>query len=38
LSKNYKLSKDAKEDLRRIYVYGNKHWGEQQADGFKHEG
>ncbi len=29
---NYKLTEDAKEDLRRIYRYGNKEFGEAQAD------
>lgn len=29
---NYKLTEDAKEDLRRIYRYGVKEFGEAQAD------
>ena len=29
---NYKLTEDAKEDLRRIYRYGVKAFGEAQAD------
>ena len=29
---NYKLLLEAKEDLRRIYQYGFKNWGEEQAD------
>ena len=29
---NYKLTEDAKEDLRRIYKYGVKEFGETQAD------
>lgn len=29
---SYKLSVEAKEDLRRIYNYGFKNWGEKQAD------
>ncbi|MDX2503998.1 MAG: type II toxin-antitoxin system RelE/ParE family toxin [Gammaproteobacteria bacterium] len=29
---SYKLSLEAKEDLRRIYYYGFKNWGEEQAD------
>ena len=29
---NYKLSLEAKEDLRRIYLYGFENWGEVQAD------
>ena len=29
---NYKISLEAKEDLRRIYHYGLKNWGEEQAD------
>ena len=32
MSKNYKLSNDAKEDLRRIYAYGFNLWGVEQAD------
>ena len=28
----YKLSKEAKEDLQRIYQYGFEHFGEEQAD------
>ena len=28
----YKLSSEAKEDLRRIYFYGLEKWGEEQAD------
>jgi len=28
----YRLSKAAKEDLRRIYTYGFKTWGEAAAD------
>jgi toxin ParE1/3/4 len=28
----YKLSANAKEDLRRIYIFGFKSFGEQQAD------
>ncbi len=29
---NYKLTEDAKEDLRRIYRYGVKNFGEAKAD------
>ena len=29
---SYKLTEDAKEDLRRIYQYGLKKFGEAQAD------
>ena len=29
---NYKLTEDAKDDLRRIYWYGVKKFGEVQAD------
>ncbi|MDX1451641.1 MAG: type II toxin-antitoxin system RelE/ParE family toxin [Oleiphilaceae bacterium] len=29
---NYQLSLSAKEDLRRIYSYGYRHFGEEQAD------
>jgi len=29
---NYKLTEDAKNDLRRIYRYGVKEFGEAQAD------
>jgi toxin ParE1/3/4 len=29
---NYRLAKAAKDDLRRIYVYGFKKWGEAAAD------
>ena len=29
---NYKLTEDAKDDLRRIYRYGVKEFGEAQAD------
>lgn len=29
---SYKLCVEAKEDLRRIYNYGFKNWGEKQAD------
>ncbi len=32
MKKSYKLSLEAKEDLRRIYHYGFNHWGEEQAD------
>lgn len=32
MMENYKLSLEAKEDLRRIYRYGFEHWGEEQAD------
>jgi toxin ParE1/3/4 len=32
MPKSYKLSLEAKEDLRRIYRYGFEHWGEDQAD------
>ena len=32
MKENYKLSLEAKEDLRRIYYYGLKNWGEKQAD------
>ena len=32
MPKSYKLSYEAKEDLRRIYHYGLKNWGEEQAD------
>jgi len=32
VKKSYKLSLEAKEDLRRIYSYGFKNWGEEQAD------
>jgi len=28
----YRLSEEAKEDLRRIYIYGFNEFGEQQAD------
>lgn len=30
----YKLSQQAKEDLKRIYHYGFKNWGETQADAY----
>ena len=30
--KKYKLTLEAKEDLRRIYSYGVEAWGEAQAD------
>ena len=30
--KKYKLTLEAKEDLRRIYRYGVEAWGEDQAD------
>ena len=29
---NYRLTSDAKEDLRRVYTWGLKEWGEEQAD------
>ncbi len=29
---DYKLTEDAKKDLRRIYRYGIKEFGEAQAD------
>lgn len=29
---NYKLSENAKEDLKRIYFYGFENFGEQEAD------
>lgn len=29
---SYKLTEDAKDDLRRIYEYGVKKFGEAQAD------
>lgn len=29
---NYKITEDAKEDIRRIYSYGVKNYGEKQAD------
>ena len=32
MTESYKLSLEAKEDLRRIYRYGFKNWGEEQAD------
>jgi len=32
MTKNYKLSLEAKEDLRCIYRYGFENWGEEQAD------
>ena len=32
MKENYKLSLEAKEDLRRIYYYGFRNWGEVQAD------
>ena len=32
MTENYKLSLEAKEDLRRIYSYGFRNWGEEQAD------
>ena len=30
--RQYRLSNDAKDDLRRIYQYGYQQFGEQQAD------
>ena len=30
--RQYRLSNDAKDDLRRIYEYGYQQFGEQQAD------
>lgn len=32
----YKLSRHAKEDLKRIYFYGFKNYGEQSADIYYH--
>ncbi|MFT6897998.1 MAG: toxin ParE1/3/4 [Paraglaciecola sp.] len=32
--RNYKLSNEAKEDLRRIYIYGYQHFGEAAADSY----
>ena len=32
MKENYKLSLEAKVDLRRIYYFGFKNWGEEQAD------
>ncbi len=32
MKESYKLSLEVKEDLRRIYFYGFKNWGEEQAD------
>jgi len=32
MTESYKLSVEAKEDLRRIYHYGLRNWGEEQAD------
>ena len=32
MMENYKISIEAKEDLRRIYLYGFESWGEEQAD------
>ena len=32
----YKLSKDAKQDLKSIYAYGYQMWGEEQADKYFH--
>jgi len=32
LKRKYKLSQQAKEDLKVIYEYGFYRWGEQQAD------
>ena len=29
---NYRITEDAKEDIRRIYCYGVKNYGEKQAD------
>jgi toxin ParE1/3/4 len=30
--RSYRISNDAKEDLRRIYAYGYNEFGEEQAD------
>ena len=32
--RNYKLSSEAKEDLRRIYIYGYQNFGEAAADSY----
>ncbi len=32
MTESYKLSLEAKEDLRCIYLYGFENWGEEQAD------
>ena len=32
----YRLAAAAQEDLRRIYVYGCKHWGEDAAERYYH--
>ena len=29
---NYRITEDAKEDIRRIYSYGVRNYGEKQAD------
>ncbi len=36
MTKSYKLSLEAKEDLRHIYRYGFENWGEEQADKYYH--